>query len=148
MPTRCQPRRRFLQMLAQGGAVAGAASLGIGCGAGGGPAVVGNVSSLAVGSLQAVSSDAIVLGRDAQGVYAMSAICTHSGCDMSGGQGTVSASGIFCNCHGSAFDADGNVLQGPARSALEHYAVTIDGAGQITVDTSQVVAAATRTPVA
>jgi hypothetical protein len=40
------------------------------------------------------------------------------------------------------------VLQGPAQTALEHYLVTIDTAGQITVDTSQVVSASTRVTVA
>jgi cytochrome b6-f complex iron-sulfur subunit len=146
MSTDSATRRHFLKVVAHGGALVGAASLGFGCSSGG-PAVAGNVSSLSVGSLITVASDSLALGRDAQGVYAMTLICPHANCDMSS-QGSVSASGVLCNCHGSRFDANGAVLQGPAQTALEHYLVTIDTAGQITVDTSQVVSASTRVAVA
>ena len=62
--------------------------------------------------------------------------------------GSVSASGVVCNCHGSQFDVNGAVLRGPAQTALEHYAVTISAAGEITVDTSTTVAETVRTAVA
>ena len=135
-------------MLAQGGALAGAACLGVGCGVAATTGIVdgGAVSALAVGTLRAIASTTVALGRDEGGVYAMTLICTHESCDMAT-DGTVSASGVTCTCHGSRFDADGAVLQGPANEPLEHYAVTISAAGAITIDASQTVAATVRTAV-
>jgi Rieske Fe-S protein len=141
-------RRRFLHLVAQSGAVAGVLALGVGCGSGGATGKVsgGNISDLAEGVVKVVPGESLALGRDAKGVWAMTLICTHAGCDMSS-QGSVSASAVVCSCHNSKFDANGAVTQGPAGSPLEHYAVAIDSAGAITIDASTVVDAATRTPV-
>jgi cytochrome b6-f complex iron-sulfur subunit len=141
-------RRRFLSVVAHGGALAGAAALGAGCGVGNptGSYAAGNVSALQVGTLQAISAGPLALGRDAEGVYAMTLICTHAGCDMAS-DGSVSASGVICDCHGSRFDANGNPLSGPAQSPLEHYEVTIDGTGAITIDADVTVGETTRTAV-
>jgi len=141
------PRRRFLQVVASGGVLAGAASLGVGCGNGlSGTYSGGNVSSYAVGSLTALQTAPLAVGRDEQGVYAMSLICTHSGCEMNS-QGSVSEQGIACFCHGSQFDANGNVLRGPASSPLQHYQVTIDASGAVSIDADVSVDESTRTPV-
>ena len=137
-------RRRFLKMFAQGGALVGAASLGIGCG--GGPVVVGNVKDFALDSLTTVAADSLAVGHDAQGVYAMTLICPHANCDM-GSQGAVSPSGVVCYCHGSSFDVTGGVLNGPAHDPLEHYAVTVSAAGEITVDADTPVDASVRAAV-
>jgi Rieske Fe-S protein len=61
------------------------------------------------------------------------------------GSRTVGA-GLTCPCHGSAFDGNGSVTAGPARMALQHYAVTIAADGTMTVDGSQPVASDVRTP--
>jgi nitrite reductase/ring-hydroxylating ferredoxin subunit len=137
-------RRCFLKVLAQGGALAGAACLGVGCAAGG-PLAAGNVKDFPAGTLKGVGQS-VAVGHDAKGLYALSTICPHASCDMES-QGSISANGLTCSCHGSAFDANGAVLQGPARTALEHFAVTVDGAGEITVDVGSTVDAARRTPV-
>lgn len=108
-----------------------------------GPQMSGNVSELQLGSLLVMSN--VVVGRDANGVYAMSAVCTHAGCLLDDGSQTIAA-GLSCPCHGSTFDGNGGVTGGPARIALQHYAVTIASDGTITVDGSQPVSASTRTP--
>lgn len=56
----------------------------------------------------------------------------------------ASASGIGCGCHESAFDAQGNVLRGPATQAPPHFAVTTDAARQLTIHTDQMVSSSTR----
>jgi nitrite reductase/ring-hydroxylating ferredoxin subunit len=139
-------RRTFLGLV--GGATAAHA-----CSAdGAAPVDVGNVaagaaSALPVSSLTAVSGEPVCLGRDARGVYAMTLICTHQGCDM-GQRGSVSAQGLVCGCHGSEFDAEGNVVRGPAMTALAHFAVSVDASGNLTVDTSSEVDPSTRLVVA
>ena len=142
-------RRVFLKSVA----TCAAATACVACGAttggasspGGGGADIpaGPLSKLAVGSLTAVDNVDVCIARDAQGVYAMSLVCTHAGCDMSV-DGTVSASGIFCSCHGSRFDPNGKVLRGPARSTLPHFKVSADAAGILTIHSGTEVDPATR----
>lgn len=104
-----------------------------------GDVAIGNASALTVGQIKLISG--VIVGRDANGVYAMSTVCTHQGCDMSDG---VSATSVTCSCHGSRFDVDGNPVAGPARSTLEHYAVTADASGNLTAHGGQSVDGATR----
>jgi len=138
-------RRRFLGLVAGGvGGVAATAA----CSSGVGPAAVGdvpagNVSNLSVGTLRALSGVPACIGRDSGGVYAMTLTCTHAGCDI-GQQGSVSGAGLFCGCHGSQFDANGNVVAGPAPQPLDHFAVTVDASGELTVHGGQVVGAGDR----
>lgn len=135
-------RRRFL-------AVAGAAAATGACSSTGtSPAQVGdiqagNVAQLAVGSLKVVGAEPVCIGRDTGGVYAMTLTCTHSGCDM-GENGTVSSQGLVCGCHGSEFDANGNVVYGPARQPLDHFAVTVDASGNLTIQGGEIVSASQR----
>ena len=141
-------RRAFLEGSLRAGAAAGLLLAG-GCASGFGPSGMiqcGNIANLPVGSLQAVSGQLVILGRDTGGVYAMSSICPHADCDMET-QGTISPSGVFCACHGSRFDTNGAVLQGPARTALQHYQVSIASTGMITVNADKTVSASTRTAV-
>jgi Rieske Fe-S protein len=76
--------------------------------------------------------------RDAKGLYAQSAICTHAGCTVSFGNAQ-----FHCPCHGSLFNFNGVVLGGPAPSPLGHFAVCVSG-GTVYVDTNIVVPPATR----
>jgi Rieske Fe-S protein len=98
----------------------------------------GNVSQLRVGSLNVVGNSPACIGRDAVGAYAMTLTCTHAGCDM-GVNGSVSPAGIICSCHGSEFDSNGNVVRGPAKYPLDHFAVTVDGDGNLTVHGDEIV---------
>jgi Rieske Fe-S protein len=100
------------------------------------------VAALSVGAMLVMSN--VVVARDATGVYAMSAVCTHAGCLLDDSSSTI-ANGLYCPCHGSTFDGSGSVTNGPARSPLQHYAVTIAADGSMTADGSQPVSASTRT---
>ena len=141
--------RRELLMLA--GATTGLMVLGgavSGCGSPtgtppSGPVAAGNISALTVGSLLVMTN--FVVAMDANGVYAMSAVCTHAGCLLDDGSDKI-ASGLSCPCHGSTFDGNGSVTNGPARSPLQHYAVAIAADGGLTVDGSHPVSTSTRTP--
>ncbi|MDP9150070.1 MAG: Rieske (2Fe-2S) protein [Myxococcota bacterium] len=142
-------RRRFL-VLAGSAAAAGACSSNSGSSTSAtslGDVTAVNVSSLQVPSLEPVGTQPVAIGRDSNGVYAMTLTCTHTGCNM-GTTGTVSTQGIECgtiSCgHHSKFDTNGNVTAGPATASLQHYAVTKDASGNLTIHTGTAVDSSTR----
>jgi cytochrome b6-f complex iron-sulfur subunit len=135
-------RRIFLKVLAAGPLLAACSSNGSGSPASFGVISAGTVSAKKVGTLEVVPGQPVVLARDAQGLYAMTVTCTHQGCDVE-----PQGSNLYCPCHGSLFDGSGKVLNGPASSPLVHFAVTVDAAGNITVDGATQVAADARTAV-
>jgi nitrite reductase/ring-hydroxylating ferredoxin subunit len=104
-------------------------------------AVTCGVSSLNAGAASAfVSGDAklltdpagdqLYLCRDAGGLFAMTALCPHTGCTV----GKLST-GYLCPCHGSTFDLNGQNPTGPAApSGLTHFAVCVDAGGNVLVD--------------
>ena len=99
----------------------------------------GAVSGIAVGTARLVAPSHLFVCRDAGGYYAMTSICTHQGCDVS-----AMPQNFTCPCHGSVFDLDGNVMQGPAGTPLRHYALCIDGSGNAIVNPGQVVPSSAR----
>jgi nitrite reductase/ring-hydroxylating ferredoxin subunit len=103
----------------------------------------GTASALEVGSIEVVPGVPACVARDAGGIYAMTLTCTHAGCDIAT-DGTVSASGIECGCHGSEFNPNGDVVRGPATAPLEHFGVSADAEGNLTVHGETVVASSTR----
>ncbi len=74
-----------------------------------------------------------------EGMYAISAVCTHLGCIVA-----KEEDGYFCPCHGSRFDAMGNVVAGPAPRGLVYLELSISPDGQLVVDRQKEVAAAVR----
>jgi Rieske Fe-S protein len=112
-----------------------------------GDVAAGNISDLPEGSLRAVGSTPVAIGRDADGVYALTLTCTHEGCNMAT-SGTVDFQGIRCGCHGARFSANGKVVGGPAPDPLLHFAVEIDATGEIMIRGDQRVDASARTTVA
>jgi cytochrome b6-f complex iron-sulfur subunit len=56
--------------------------------------------------------------REKGELYALDLVCTHLACTLS-----VTPEGLTCPCHGSHFDRQGDVLQGPADRRLKRYDV-------------------------
>jgi cytochrome b6-f complex iron-sulfur subunit len=92
----------------------------------------GNVRDVPVGYFALLKDHAVILARDGSGLYAMTSLCTHFRCDLRDG-GKISAEGIACDCHGSRFGRNGEVLEGPAGAPLAHYAVNVSPSGDIVV---------------
>lgn len=70
------------------------------------------------------------------GLLAIYRRCTHLGCAVPYDQ----AAGQFvCPCHGSAFTADGEVLNAPAPRPLDLFTLSINQDGEIIVDTGNAI---------
>ncbi len=74
-----------------------------------------NVGSAA---LVQAGSTVLLVAHTAQNTFsALSGICTHAGCQITGYSGSV----FVCPCHGSQFSTSGQVLTGPAAVNLRSY---------------------------
>lgn len=65
-------------------------------------------------------------------LVAMSAICTHRKCKLDAEPDKT----FYCPCHGSTFDADGKVTEGPARRDLPVFTVSTNEKGELLVKIS------------
>ena len=71
--------------------------------------------------------------READGFYALIAVCTHLGCSPN----WLPAENKFkCPCHGSGFYKSGVNFEGPAPRPLERARIVLSDDGQILVDKS------------
>jgi glycine/D-amino acid oxidase-like deaminating enzyme/nitrite reductase/ring-hydroxylating ferredoxin subunit len=85
-----------------------------------------SVDQVAPGEGRLIRSQGKMLAvyRDPAGtVHARSAVCTHLGCHV---QWNREERSWDCPCHGSRFDVDGAVLNGPATKGLEEAALKAD----------------------
>ena len=94
--------------------------------------------TLAAGVPYTPPGRSVALFRDAEGVYAISTICTHLGCIVRSAEG-----GFECPCHGSRFTGNGSVVKGPAPRPLAWVKVS-GSAGEYVVDEGEVVPPGTR----
>jgi len=71
------------------------------------------------------SSQAILIEHNSDDTFrAISGVCTHQGCFVTDFDSTKSM--FVCACHGSRFDLNGNVVQGPAPSKLIEYSTRME----------------------
>jgi cytochrome b6-f complex iron-sulfur subunit len=100
---------------------------------------LGGPDEFAVGSETAFADLNLVLFRDNDGFYAVSAICTHLGCTVA-----RSKDGFACPCHGSRFDNAGKVVAGPAPRPLPWLELARAADGQLIVNADSEVPEGTR----
>lgn len=68
----------------------------------------------------------ILVDHPSANVYnALSSICTHQSCQITGYDS--GSSQFICPCHGSQFDINGKVTQGPASAPLTKYQTQVSG---------------------
>ncbi|HUL98039.1 MAG TPA: Rieske (2Fe-2S) protein [Mycobacterium sp.] len=84
--------------------------------------VIVKTSAVPVGSGVIVND--IVVTQPSPGVFkGLSATCTHAGCTVS----EVANGTINCPCHGSKFNLDGSVANGPASRPLAAEPISVQG---------------------
>ena len=68
--------------------------------------------------------------------YAVSAVCPHLGCiaNWKSEDGTIA-----CPCHGSKFDKEGKIIEGPAPRSLPRFTIALDEQGHLVVDKGLIV---------
>jgi len=92
---------------------------------------LGKPQAFALGSATYFSQHRLWLYREERGFHAISSVCTHLGCIAE-----KAADGRFhCPCHGSKFDAVGNVKGGPAPKGLIWAELSVSPEGWLVADT-------------
>ena len=87
-----------------------------------GPKQLAKTADVPVGS--GVIVDDIVITQPTAGTFTgLSSVCTHAGCTVS----EVVEGAIVCACHGSKYNLDGTVANGPATKPLEAKPVAVQG---------------------
>jgi Rieske Fe-S protein len=97
---------------------------------------LGPVSSFKPGSMTDKTATAgVMISRTAKGLIALAPVCTHAGCVP---KYAGVAQQFICPCHNARFSSDGGVTNGPARTPLSRYALTLKN-GRVIVDTNKLI---------
>ena len=95
---------------------------------------IGSPGAFPSGSATFLPDRHLYVFNSADGFFAISSICTHLGCTV-----RHTGAGFECPCHGSRFDENGLVVQGPPPRPLAWYAVSLSPREQLIVDLDQTV---------
>jgi cytochrome b6-f complex iron-sulfur subunit len=92
---------------------------------------LGSAEKYPPGSRTVLPEIPAILIHTESGFSALSLTCTHLGCTLES-----DADGFACHCHGSRFDAEGNVTHGPAAKHLQSLRVEVTAENNLKVFTA------------
>jgi Rieske Fe-S protein len=95
---------------------------------------IGKPENFPIGISRKIDDKNVFIFSDDNGLFAISAICTHLGCIVSS-----SEFGFQCPCHGSQYNQDGKVIGGPAPRPLEWFEINQEVDGTLFVDAGKAV---------
>jgi Rieske Fe-S protein len=96
---------------------------------------VGPASNFAKdGVYAAFESQGFFIVRKGSQLLALSAFCTHRRCKLA----AQSDRSFYCRCHGSTFDPNGKVTEGPAKRDLSQLSITVNEKGNVLVKVTSV----------
>ena len=96
---------------------------------------VGPASNFAKdGVYAAFESRGFFIVRKGSQLLALSAFCTHRRCKLA----AQSDRSFYCRCHGSTFDPNGKVTEGPAKRDLSQLSLTVNEKGNVLVKVTSV----------
>ncbi len=90
---------------------------------------IGRPDRYSLGSATRIAGRNVWIFRDQEGFYAISAVCPHLGCIVDRGEDR-----FICPCHGSEFDAQGEVQSGPSPGPLPWLEISLHASGDLLVD--------------
>jgi cytochrome b6-f complex iron-sulfur subunit len=79
-------------------------------------------------------ADYYTLGAVSNGVMALYQRCVHLGCRV---PFCLTSKWFECPCHGSKYNEAGEYQLGPAPTGMERFPISVDGSGNVVVDTSE-----------
>jgi len=100
---------------------------------------IGKIENFPIGTTRKIDDKNVFIFSDDNGLFAISAVCTHLGCIVS-----PSEFGFQCPCHGSRYDQNGNVIGGPAPRPLEWYEINQEVDGTLFIDAGKAVPQGTK----
>jgi nitrite reductase/ring-hydroxylating ferredoxin subunit len=95
---------------------------------------IGSPDEFPPGAVTFLPEQRCFIFHGADGFYAVSSICTHLGCNVN-----HVSTGFACPCHGSRFDGNGRVVQGPAPAPLAWYSLALSPRGELVLDLDRTV---------
>ncbi len=98
----------------------------------GGRVYAGKIEEFTIDSVNRILAGRFYISRSSEGIIALWQKCTHLGCAVPWDE---EKNQFHCPCHGSLFNANGEVLSGPAPRPLDFFPVDIQS-GEVWVDTS------------
>jgi cytochrome b6-f complex iron-sulfur subunit len=100
---------------------------------------IGKIENFPIGTTRKLDDKNVFIFSDDNGLFAISAICTHLGCIVHPAE-----FGFQCPCHGSQYDQDGNVTGGPAPRPLEWFEINQEVDGTLFIDAGKAVPQGTK----
>mgnify|MGYP001558563206 FL=1 len=100
---------------------------------------IGMLEDFPVGSVKKIDDKKVFIFSDENGLFAMTAVCTHLGCIV-----FKTEWGFQCPCHGSQYNGSGKVIGGPAPRSLAWFEISQDIDGTLVVDASKEVSPGTK----
>ncbi len=93
---------------------------------------IGKPGNFPVGLVKSLEDQKVFIFSDANGLHAISKICTHLGCIVA-----LTDSGFQCPCHGSKYNRAGKVIAGPAPRPLAWLEISQSVDGTLVVDAAK-----------
>ncbi len=100
---------------------------------------IGRKEDFPPGTVKYYEEEQTYIFADTQGIFAISAVCTHLGCIVGKGE-----TRFTCPCHGSVYDLQGKVIRGPAPKNLPWYRIQALPGGRLVVERNHSVKAGTK----
>lgn len=94
---------------------------------------IGKPQNYPDGAQQTFIDQKVSVIRHGANIGAISLVCKHLGCTVA-----PSSTGYDCPCHGSKYDAIGQVTHGPAQANLDWFGISLLPSGELQVDKSDI----------